>query len=378
MKLVIKVGTSTITDKDGSLNKQYVSALAQTVAQFQKENNEILIVSSGAIGAGIGHLNLKSKPKTLREKQALAAVGQPLIMNAYAEAFLSHGLSVAQVLLTRDDFEDRVKYINARNTLCELIDRKIIPIINENDTVAVEEINFGDNDTLAALAACAVDADFLVILTDVDGLYDGIPSKSKLINKVEKITPEIENYATCKSSSGKGTGGMATKISAAKIATASGVNVVITNGSKLELLKNISSGEATGLATGLASGFASGFACGTFFEADKRSLEAKKSWIAFGKKPKGNIFVDKRAAQALTEGGKSLLAAGIVKVSGNFKRGDTVFISEAESNKDFARGLINFDSQEMQKIKGKKSKEIQKIIAAAEEEVIHRNNLVII
>jgi len=362
MKLVIKVGTSTITDKNGGLNGQYISALAQTVAQLKKENNEILIVSSGAIGAGIGHLNLKSKPKTLREKQALAAVGQPLIMNAYADAFSAYNLSVAQVLLTRDDFENRVKYINARNTLCELIDRQIIPIVNENDTVAVEEINFGDNDTLAALAACAVDADLLVILTDVDGLYDGIPSKSKLIDKVAKITPEIENYATGKSSSGKGTGGMATKISAAKIATASGVNVVITNGSKIGFLKDIASGEARG----------------TLFEAGKRCLEAKKSWIAFSKKPKGNIFVDKRAAQALTEGGKSLLAAGIVKVSGNFKRGDTVIISEAESNKDFARGLVNFDSEEMQKIKGKKSKEIQKIIAAAEEEAVHRDNLVII
>ena len=212
MKLVIKVGTSTITDKNGGLNKRYINAFAKSVADIQKENNEILIVSSGAIGAGLGHLKLKNRPSSLREKQALAAVGQPLIMNAYALAFAAHNLSVAQVLLTRDDFENRVKYINARNTLCELIERKIIPIVNENDTVAVEEINFGDNDTLAALTACAVGAQLLVIFTDVDGLYNGVPSKSKVINVVEKITPEIENYATRKSSSAKGTGGMSAKL----------------------------------------------------------------------------------------------------------------------------------------------------------------------
>jgi glutamate 5-kinase len=362
MKLVIKVGTSTITDKNGVLNKQYISELAKTVASLQKENNEILIVSSGAIGAGSGRLKLKTRPAALREKQALAAVGQPLIMNAYSDAFSLYNLPVAQVLLTRDDFENRVKYINARNTLCELIERNIIPIVNENDTVAVEEINFGDNDTLAALAACALGADILVIFTDVDGLYEGIPHKSKLIKKVEKITAEIENLATCKSSSGKGTGGMAAKIAAAKIAAASGVDVVITNGLKPELLKNIIAGEDAG----------------TIFKAGKRRLEAKKSWIAFGKKPKGNISVDKRAARALIENGKSLLAAGIVKVCGNFKRGDTVIISEAESEKDFARGLANFDSEEMREIKGKKSKEIRKIIPTAEEEAVHRDNLVII
>ncbi|MDR2192453.1 MAG: glutamate 5-kinase [Endomicrobium sp.] len=362
MKLVIKVGTSTITDKNGVLNGQYISAFAQAVARLKKENNEILIVSSGAIGAGLGRLKLQHRPSALREKQALAAIGQPLIMNAYAKSFSLHNMLVAQVLLTRDDFENRVKYINARNTLCELIERNVVPIINENDTVAVEEINFGDNDTLAALTACAVDADILIILTDVDGLYDGIPSKSKLIDKIEKITPEIEKYATRKSSSGKGIGGMSAKIAAAKIAVSSGVDVIITNGSKLELLNNIAAKEK----------------CGTLFKADKRRLEAKKSWIAFGKKPKGNIVVDKKAAQALIENGKSLLAAGIVKASGNFKRGDTVIISEMESKKDFARGLVNFDSAEMQKIKGKKSKEIQKIIASAEEEAVHRDNLVII
>ncbi|MDR1942311.1 MAG: glutamate 5-kinase [Endomicrobium sp.] len=362
MKIVIKVGTSTLTDKNGLLNKKYISQLAKTAAAMQKDGNEMLIVSSGAIGAGLGHLKLKTRPANLREKQALAAVGQPLIMNAYGEAFLAYGLTVAQVLLTRGDFDDRVKYINARNTLCQLIDNNIIPVINENDTVAVEEINFGDNDTLAALVASAVGADKLVILTDVDGLYESMSPKAKLISKIDKITSEIEAFASSKSSSGKGAGGMKTKISAAKIAVASGIDTVIANGSKLDLLKNIIEKKESG----------------THFSAQKRRLKAKKSWIAFGKKPKGVLAVDKRAAQALTAAGKSLLAAGIVKVSGCFKRGDTVTVCDADLKKDFAVGLVNFDSGDMCKIKGMKSKDIKKIIETDEEEVIHRDNLVII
>ncbi|MCL2334608.1 MAG: glutamate 5-kinase [Endomicrobia bacterium] len=362
MKIIIKVGTSTLTDKDGLLNKKYIANLAGCISNLQKNKHEVVIVSSGAIGAGMGCLKLIKKPKTLREKQALAAVGQPLIMNAYAEAFSGYCVSVAQVLLTRDDFDNRTKYINARNTLSELTDRGIIPVINENDTVAVDEINFGDNDTLAALVAAAVDADKLVIFTDVDGLYDGHPSNGKLIDRVEKITEEIEAFATGGSSSGKGTGGMKTKIAAAKIAAASGVETVITNGSKPELLEKIVSGAQ----------------CGTSFAAVKQRLEAKKSWIAFGKKPKGNIFVDKKAAQALTSGGKSLLAAGITKVSGTFKRGDTVYVTDSDTKRNFAAGLVNFDSGEMQLIKGKKTSEIKKMMEYAEDEVIHRDNLVIL
>jgi len=362
MKIVIKVGTSTLTDKDGLLDKKYLSNLAGHIAGLRKNWHEIIIVSSGAIGAGMGHLKLKKRPETLREKQALAAVGQPLIMNAYAEAFSVHSVSVAQVLLTRDDFEDRTKYINARNTLCELTEQRIIPVINENDTVAVEEINFGDNDTLAALVAASVNADKLVIFTDVDGLYDDHPSRGRLINTVEKITEEVENYATGGSSSGKGTGGMKTKLIAAKIASASGVETVITNGAKPELLDEIVSGGRAG----------------TLFSAGKRRLEAKKSWIAFGKKPKGNLFVDKKAAEALTCKGKSLLAAGIMKISGTFKRGDTVFVTDSDTKKDFAAGLVNFSSEDMQLIKGKKTTEIKKMLGHAEDEVIHRDNLVIL
>lgn len=362
MKIVIKVGTSTLTDKEGLLNKKYISEFAAVVSGIEKNGHNVIIVSSGAIGAGIGHLKLKSRPETLREKQALAAVGQPLVMNAYNEAFAKYGITVAQLLLTRDDFDSRTKYINARNTMSELIEKNIIPIINENDTIAVEEINFGDNDTLGALVASAVDADTLIILTDVDGLYDGHPSSGKLISKVEKITEEIEAFASPKSSSGKGTGGMKTKVLAAKIAAASGVNTVITNGMKLKLLNDIIECKEVG----------------TVFSAGKNPLEAKKSWIAFSKKPKGTLFVDKKAAEALTLRGKSLLAAGVTDISGAFKRGDTVIVADKDTKKDFARGLINYDFEDMIKIKGKNTKEMKKIIASGEDEVIHRDNLVIL
>ncbi|MCL2143918.1 MAG: glutamate 5-kinase [Endomicrobia bacterium] len=364
MKIVIKVGTSTLTDKEGLLNKKYIADFAAAVSEMAKNGHDIIIVSSGAIGAGLGHLRQKTKPKTLREKQALAAIGQPLVMNAYNEAFAEYGITAAQLLLTRDDFDSRTKYINARNTMSELVEKKIIPIINENDTIAVEEINFGDNDTLGALAALAVDADTLIILTDVDGLYDGFGGGSggKLIGKVENITEEIESLASSKSSSGKGAGGMKTKITAAKIASASGINTIIINGMKLKLLKDIIERKEVG----------------TEFAAGKKPLEAKKSWIAFGKKAKGYVFVDKKAAEALTSRGKSLLAAGVTGVCGNFKRGDTVIVAEKDTKKDFARGLINYGCEDMLKIKGKNTKEIKKIITAGEDEVIHRDNLVIL
>ncbi|MDR2426791.1 MAG: glutamate 5-kinase [Endomicrobium sp.] len=362
MKIIIKIGTSTLTDKNGGLNKSYISLLAKNISDLQKEGNEILLVSSGAIRAGMGHLKLKNKPKTLREKQALAAIGQPLIMNAYGEAFGVCGISVAQLLLTRDDFENRMKYINARNTLYELMKNGVIPIINENDTIAVEEINFGDNDTLAALVSAAVDADKLIIFTDVDGLYEGHPSRGLFISRVEKITKDIESFADAKSGSGKGSGGMKTKILAAKIATSSGADTIISNGSNPGMLKRISEEKAR---------------C-TVFKAKTCRLEAKKSWIAFGKKPKGCIFVDKKAEEALVKKGKSLLAAGINNISGNFKRGDTVAVSEKDSKKEFARGLINYSFEEVLKIKGKNTKEMKKIVSAQEDEVIHRDNLVIL
>jgi glutamate 5-kinase len=362
MRLVIKVGTSTLTSKDGLLNREYIFNLAQRLSELQDDGHEIIIVSSGAVGAGRAKLGVCSKPKTTREKQAFAAVGQPLVMNAYSDAFMKYGKTVAQILLTREVFDKRAEYINARNTLNVLIQNKVIPIINENDTVSISEINFGDNDTLAALVAATIDADKLIIFTDVDGFYRGNPATSELIPKIDKITEDIESYATSGSSSGKGTGGMKTKITAAKIAVASGVETVITNGSKLNLLKEI----------------VSDCQAGTVIKAEKQCLQAKKSWIAFSKKSKGTIFVDNKAADILLNKGKSLLPAGIVKISGIFHRGDTVNIANAETKKDFARGLTNYDCSVVEKIKGKKTIDIKKIIDTEEGEVIHRDNLALL
>lgn len=362
MRIIIKIGTSTITDNNGLLNKKYIAELAKCICELQAKNDEIIIVSSGAIGAGLSRLKLKNRPKTLREKQALAAIGQPIVMDAYAQAFSKHNKTVAQILLTREDFDSRVRYINARNTLCELVERGVIPIINENDSISIDEIKFGDNDTLSALVASAVDADKLVIFTDVEGLYEGNPSRGLLINRVEKITEDIESFATSKSASGKGTGGMLSKVLAAKIATSAGVDTIIMNGSKTHLLKEAIVKESVG----------------TFFKAKNCQLEAKKCWIAFSKKPKGSIFVDKKAAEALMKKGKSLLPAGIVKVSGNFKRGDTVSIFENGAKDDFAKGLVNYSYEEISKIKGKKTGDLKNLINIVEDEVIHRDNLVIL
>jgi glutamate 5-kinase len=362
MRLVIKAGTSTLTSKNGLLNREYIFNLAQCLFELQDCNHEIIIVSSGAVGAGRTKLGMCSKPKTTKEKQAFAAVGQPLVMNAYSDAFIKYGKTVAQVLLTREVFDKRVAYINARNTLNVLIQNKVIPIINENDTVSISEINFGDNDTLAALVAATIDADKLIIFTDVDGFYRGNPATSELIPRIDKITEDIEKYATSSSSSGKGTGGMKTKITAAKIAAASGVETVIINGSKLNLLKDV----------------VSGCQAGTVIKAEKQCLQAKKSWIAFSKKSKGIIFVDNKAADILLNKGKSLLPAGIVKISGIFYRGDTVNIANVETKKDFARGLTNYDSSAVEKIKGKKTIDIKKIIDSEEDEIIHRDNLVLL
>ena len=362
MRLVIKVGTSTLTSKDGLLNREYIFNLAQRLSELQDNNHEIIIVSSGAVGAGRAKLGVSSRTKTTRENQAFAAVGQPLVMNAYSDAFIKYGKTVAQILLTREVFDKRAEYINARNTLNVLLQNKVIPIINENDTVSISEINFGDNDTLAALVASTIDADKLIIFTDVDGFYRGNPATSELIPKIDKITEDIESYATSGSSSGKGTGGMKTKITAAKIAAASGVDTIITNGSKLNLLKNI----------------VSDCQAGTVIKAEKQCLQAKKSWIAFSKKAKGTIFVDNKAADILSNKGKSLLPAGIVKISGTFHRGDTVNIANAATKKDFARGLINYDSSIVEKIKGKKTIDIKKVMDTQEDEIVHRDNMVLL
>ena len=368
MKIVIKIGTSTLTDKSGKLNNSYIQSFAKEIAKIKHNNNiDIILVSSGAIGAGLGYLNLTKKPKELRQKQALASVGQPLIMQAYRQAFEPLNLVVAQILLTRYDFDDRQRYIIIRNSINELLSRKnIIPIINENDSISVDEINFGDNDTLSAIVAASIQADMLFILTDVDGLYEGQPGKSALVKQITKITEELLECATPHSSSGKGTGGMKTKLIAAKISTSSGVKTFIINGNKLNLIDEAIAGKSVG----------------TEILSDKK-LQSRKLWIAFGKKSKGEVIIDTNATIAIRNKCKSLLASGIIKVNGKFNRGDTISVSVLDpveqNNIEIARGLSNYSWQDLSKIIGKSSSDIKKLYPNIIcEEVIHKDNLVII
>ena len=361
MRIVIKAGTNLLTGKTGELDRKRITSLAKEIAQLRGEGHEVLIVTSGAIGAGMGRMKLRVRPSSLKEKQALAAIGQPLLMDIYQDAFSELKITIAQVLLTRTDFDDRQKYINAQNTLLTLLKMGAVPIINENDTVAVEEINFGDNDTLSALVSAAVSADWLFMLTDVEGLYKGAPGKGELIQTVEKITRDIEKHASGVSGSGKGVGGMKTKLLAAKIATSSGVKTVIANGLEDNIIGKVLSGQNRGT---------------TFLPA--KAIEARKHWIAFGSKCKGSISVDEGAAKALLKGGKSLLPSGIIGAGGAFKAGDTVSILD-NAGKEIARGVAGYSCDEIEQIKGRKSAEIKKILSKfSTDEVIHRDNLVVL
>ncbi|MHB9155474.1 MAG: glutamate 5-kinase [Endomicrobiales bacterium] len=361
MRIVVKVGTNLLTSKDGALDRRRIAVLAGELSSLKSSGCHVVLVSSGAIGAGMGRMGLRERPSSLRDKQALAAIGQPLLMDAYQESFRSAGVTLAQVLLTRQDFDDRARYINARSTLQALLEMGVVPIINENDTVAVEEINFGDNDTLAALVAATVNADYLFLLTDVDGLYKGVPGKSELIPVVEKITPEIEEYASGKSGSGKGVGGMKTKLSAARTATSAGVKMVIANGADPRVISRILGGEKTGT---------------TFLPG--KALEPRKCWIAFGTRCRGRIIIDDGAVQALVKKGKSLLPSGIVAAEGTFGVGDAVAILGV-NRREIGRGLTYYSSSDIDKIKGKRSSEITKILPRADfEEAVHRDNLVLL
>jgi glutamate 5-kinase len=360
MRIVVKIGTNLITDDNG-LDPNKVKALCVEAANLKKAGHELAVVTSGAIGAGMGKLGRKTRPDNLRAKQALAAVGQPILMDAYQRSFNALGYTVAQVLLTRQDFIDRERYLNARNTLIELLSVGTIPIINENDTVAVEEINFGDNDTLGALVSAKISADILFLLTDVDGLYKGIPGKSELINTIEEVSSEIKEYARESSGSGKGVGGMKSKILAGEVAIKSGVKMVILNGTKKGMIKRyLESGDV-----------------GTTF-VPKKALDSRKCWIAFGTKCKGKIVVDEGARNAILKKGRSLLPSGIVSVEGAFDVGDAVSVL-AQGGAEIARGLTAYSADSIKKIKGKKTQEIEKLLATADsEEVIHRDNLVIL
>ncbi|MCL4476817.1 MAG: glutamate 5-kinase [Nitrospirae bacterium] len=363
-RLVIKIGSNILTSDNNGLDLQRIQSITDDISAVKDAGHEVVIVSSGAVAAGMKKLELKEKPKDIILKQAAAAVGQSSLMWAYEKCFGAHGNKVAQILLTRDDFADRKRYINSRNTLITLLSYEVIPIINENDTVATDEIRFGDNDNLASLVAGLIDAERFIILSDVDGLFNDDPRenpKAKLIEVVEKITPDLEKRAGG-SGSAVGTGGMFSKLLAAKRAVHHGITVNIINGRT----------------KGVISSLLSGTHHGTEFRPQETRLSSKKGWIAYACRTKGSITVDEGAARALLHGGKSLLPSGIVSLSGSFEAGDAVYCLDPGGRR-IAKGLTNYSSAEIEEIKGKKTSEIEGILGYQySDEVIHRDNLVLL
>jgi glutamate 5-kinase len=360
-RAVIKIGSGVLTRKNG-LNLNVIDDLATEICWLHKKRIQIILVSSGAIAAGLKKAGLSKRPKSLSQMQALAAMGQSTLVKSYEEAFSRHGAQAAQILLTRDDLTHRRRYLNARNTLLTLLSWRVIPIINENDTVVVDEIKFGDNDNLSAMVTNLTESQFLVNLTNIEGLYDKDPrihKDAQLIETVEKVDRQITKVANTIPGF-LGTGGMATKITAAKNVALGGIPSVIANGLKPNILKDIFSGKKTG----------------TFFLPQKESLSSKKQWIAFTKSPRGELAIDTGAEKALLENGKSLLPSGVHKVQGKFSMGDSVVILNGK-NQTIAIGIVNYSSQDLKRIMGRKTSEIESILGYRhDDEVIHRDNLI--
>lgn len=354
--IVIKIGSSSLLDKNDNLSSIKFEKIASESAKVLSLNKKVVIVSSGAIAAGKEKLQTK-KLNSIQEKQAAAAIGQGILMKEFDKAFSKFGLITAQVLLTRDVINNRTRYLNAKNTIDQIIKFGAVPIINENDTISDEEIKFGDNDTLSAIVSNLIGADLLIILSDVEGFI----INGKVIDTIPKITSEIEKNAKGTSST-KGTGGMITKLSAAKMAISSGIPVVIAGFFVEDVIKRIISGENIG----------------TLFIPLKSKIEGKKRWLIGNKKVMGKIVVDDGAKKALIEKGKSLLPVGIKQVFGDFNRGDVVSLTDT-SGKEFAKGISNYSSKDIQIIKGKTTKEAAKLLNFITcDEIIHRNNMVIL
>jgi glutamate 5-kinase len=363
-RIVIKVGSQILTGSDQNLDRDFMADLAGQIATARQQGLEILLVSSGAIAAGRGALGLTERPKTIPQKQAAAAIGQSRLMRAYEDAFAAHGINVAQLLLTRGDLADRNRHLNARATLETLLECGVVPIINENDTVAVDEIKFGDNDNLSALVTSLIDAGLLIILTDIDGLYDADPRthpEACLIPLVKTVTRELE-LAAGGSGSTVGTGGMATKLAAARKAGKSGAATLIVSGRAPQIILRAVGGEEAG----------------TLVLPSQESLTRRKHWIAFTLRPHGRIMVDAGAACVLRKDGRSLLPSGIVAVEGEFERGACVRICE-QSGAEFARGIVDYSGSETAKLAGCNSAQIEEILGYRYgDEVVHRDNLVLL
>ena len=361
-RVVIKVGSGVITG-DRGLNLEIISRLASDICWLWDKGVEVLLVSSGAIAAGMKKLGFSKRPSSLSEQQAIAAVGQGDLMLSYERVFSAFNKKVAQVLLTKEDINHRQRYLNARNTIFTLLSWKIQPIINENDTVAVDEIKFGDNDNLSAIVTKFTNSQLLINLTNIDGLYDKDPRTNpdaKLIRVVKNVTKELLKNAS-EIPGALGRGGMLTKVKAAYQLAIGGIPTIIANGLKKDIIKRIFCGEEEG----------------TLFIPQEVGLSCKRHWIAFAKSPKGVLIIDRGAEKAIMENGKSLLPAGIKEVKGRFSRGDSVIIM-GEDKRRLAIGIVNYHSTDLKKIIGVKSSDIEKILGFKyTDEVVHRDNMVL-
>lgn len=364
-RMVVKVGSSIVTADGKGLNRRALNRIANDIADAQDRGIQVIVVSSGAIAAGTSHLGMKRRPRTIPEKQAAAAVGQSGLIQAWERAFGRHGRSVGQVLLTADDLANRRRFLNARHTLQTLLDLGIVPVINENDTVVVEEIKFGDNDHLASLVTNLIEANLLIFLTDTEGLYDRDPRHTKRARLIPLVRPtETSLMALAKKASDGpiGTGGIESKIAAARKSARFGVPCVVASGRRRECVRRILDGEPIG----------------TLFLPDDTPLTSRKHWIAFTRNPQGALKLDGGAVSALRDRGKSLLPAGVTSVQGRFGVGDLVRLLDPRG-KEFARGLAEYKSEEIDRIKGLRTSEIAAALGyKSTDEIIHRNDLVLL
>ncbi len=364
-KIVIKIGTRVLTDEDGFLDKNQIMELSSQVIKLRSRGFSVVVVSSGSVGAGISALGCRKRPSILPELQAAAAIGQGKLIEVYNECFKKHGYHAAQLLLTRQDFEDRQRYLNACNTLHSLLSFKVIPIINENDTISVEEITFGDNDILSALVTNLLRADLLILLSSVDGLYTTPQTSGKsgcVLSVVDVISDDIKKLAF-KQKTKEGVGGMESKLEAANIATGSGEAVIIANGRQSGVLSKIMDYGNVG----------------TLFIPNKKKIASRKRWIGFTVRPKGKIYIDEGAIRAIQNKGKSLLPSGVVKIDGKFAKGDIVSIMGVDINREIARGLMNYSDDEVRQVKGLRTSSIKKTLGYKPyDEIIHRDNIVLL
>ncbi len=364
-RIVVKVGSSVLTTSDElGVNRRVLGRIASQVAKLRKEGRQVVMVSSGAIAAGVKRLGLKGIPKAVPERQAAAAVGQPILMEAYGRAFRQKGIETAQVLLIHSDLDERSRFLNACNTFEALISKGVLPIVNENDTVSIEEIRFGDNDTLAAQTAQIVQAGLVIILSDVAGLYDEDPRRSetaRLIPRVEGLPKEIASVAGT-SPNPLAHGGMRTKVEAVNILNKVGISTLIVKGRDPNIIERVVMGEPLG----------------TLFVPNGARLKGKKGWMGTTAKPRGWLKLDSGAVNAMLKRGKSLLPSGVVSVGGNFRFGDVVEILNTQGVA-FGRGLANYSCDDAARIAGKQTGEIASILGSKDyDEIIHRNNFVLI